>query len=267
MGKIYAMSDIHGYYEAMLATLTLVDLDKNSGDQLIFLGDYINRGPQGQQVLEHIMKMEKQYPGQVIVLLGNHDKAFINWFTFKEDYVQFSLLDGELLTMRNFLSEETYTNFEYYFLNPYEISVDINRKIINALYESAGDILRWLTSKVEAPFYYETDSQIFVHAGIEEIEEMWKLVTMEDTFLWKFPAETGAFYKDIIAGHVSSAEVAQDCSYLGRVFWDEENHFFTDGTVNESGVIPLLEYDRRTKTYFSYELKFGDWLKTKIVQK
>lgn len=267
MGKIYALSDIHGHYKKLLATLTLVDLKNNPNDRIIFLGDYINRGSEGRQVLEHLMNLEKKYPEQVVVLLGNHDKSFIDWLIFREDYVQFSLLDGGLVTMRNFLSEETYANYEYYFLNPYEISEHINRQIIKTIYESHGELLRWLTSKVEQPFYYETDSQIFVHAGIEEDKERWRLITAEDLFLWKSPAETGSFYKDIIAGHVSSATVAKDSSYLGKIYWDGENHFFVDGTVNDSGVIPLLEFDCRTRTYFSYHRDSGHWVKTKIVER
>lgn len=31
--------------------------------------------------------------------------------------------------------------------------------------------------------------------------------------------------KDIIAGHVSTAEVADDKSYLGRAFWDKTMSF------------------------------------------
>lgn len=267
MGKIYALSDIHGHYEQMLDTLSLVDLANNPKSKLVFLGDYIDRGAKGRQVLNHIMTLEKQYPQQVIVLLGNHDKVFIDWLTFQEDYVQFSLLDSELLTTRNFLPEEDYVTYEYYFLNPYEMSEKMNREIIKTMYENAGEILRWLTSKVEDSFYYETDTQIFVHAGIEEVAKLWKLMTAEDTFLWKFPAETGKFYKDIIAGHVSSAEVAKDGTYLGKLFWDGESHFFTDGSVYHSGVIPLLEYDCQTKTYFSYEKVSGQWEKIKIVQR
>lgn len=50
------------------------------------------------------------------------------------------------------------------------------------------------------PFYYETDTQIFVHAGIdEEAGDLWRWGTEDAYFCEKFPWSTGKFLKDIIA--------------------------------------------------------------------
>lgn len=74
MSELYEISDIHGYYDEMIETLNFVDLDSNKDNKLIFLGDYVNRGPKSCQVLYKIKDLEETYPQQIIVLIGNHDQ-------------------------------------------------------------------------------------------------------------------------------------------------------------------------------------------------
>ena len=68
-------------------------------------------------------------------------------------------------------------------------------------------------------------------------------------FTNKFPVTTGKFLKDIISGHVSSSQIAHNEEYLGKIFFDKHNHYFIDGTVDRSKVIPVLEFDTTTQTY------------------
>ena len=70
--KVFAMSDIHGHFHAFHEALQLVDL---SGDnQLVLCGDYIHGGEDDYAVLDQIMKLEKKYgPEKVVVLAGNHE--------------------------------------------------------------------------------------------------------------------------------------------------------------------------------------------------
>ncbi len=104
----------------------------------------------------------------------------------------------------------------------------------------------------ELLLYYETDTQIFVHAGVdEEAEDLWKWGTEDAYFCEKFPATTGPFLKDIIAGHVGTYVVAGDDSYHG-VFWDGASHYYIDGTVHQSHQIPVLKYDTVNKCYTAF---------------
>lgn len=85
------------------------------------------------------------------------------------------------------------------------------------------------------PFYYETETQIFVHAGIdEEAEEYWNYGTPDEYFVSKFPATFGKFHKDIITGHIGTSTLANDKNFHG-VFWDKASHYYIDGTVKDSG--------------------------------
>lgn len=129
-------------------------------------------------------------------------------------------------------------------------------------------LLEWLLSKREE-FYYETENQIFVHAGICETDsDLWKHATDPHEFTWKYPAETGTFYKDIIAGHVSTVEVSNDRGYFGKVFWDGQSHFFIDGQTVDSNLIPLLKFDTCAGVYSSYEKQIdGSWNEYKITKR
>lgn len=263
MSYIYAISDIHGCYDELLETLKLVDLDSNE-NILILLGDYVSRGHDTCKVLYHIKSLEEKYSKhKLITLLGNHDELFIDWYT-SSDLLQWFFQDTpNLITSRSFITSE---QFEYILRNS-ENTVSMNKFIKTEITKNHSELLRWFAEKKKESRFYETKDQIFVHAGIcEEDEELWKYSTSLDEFTCKYPAETGAFYKNIIAGHIWSDEVANDSSYLGKVFWDKFNHFYIDGNTIKSGIVPLLKYDTELKMYFSYyKCENGKWIEYNVM--
>ncbi len=111
------------------------------------------------------------------------------------------------------------------------------------------NIIDWLKS---LPLYYETDTQIFVHAGVEEAEEYWKCGTEDYVFCFKYPHTIGKFYKDIVAGHIFTSEITRDENYH-NVWYDGKSHFYIDGETEKSKFIPVLKYDTIEKKYSSFE--------------
>ena len=73
---IYAIGDIHGCSKALKDLM--VKLPLNPGDELVFLGDYIDRGPDSKGVIEFLMA--NQAPGWTF-LRGNHEQMFLEWYT------------------------------------------------------------------------------------------------------------------------------------------------------------------------------------------
>ncbi|NOU99498.1 metallophosphoesterase [Paenibacillus planticolens] len=113
-------------------------------------------------------------------------------------------------------------------------------------------LIKWLKG---LPYYYETDTQIFVHAGIdEEAEEFWKWGTEDYYFCSKYPHTTGKYYKDIIAGHVSTSTISGKADYH-KVYWDKQSHYYIDGNTRVSKTIPVLKYDTVSRKYSSFEKK------------
>ncbi len=102
------------------------------------------------------------------------------------------------------------------------------------------------------PLFYETDTQIFVHAGVdEEAEDLWKYGCEDAYFCEKYPWSTGKFLKDIIAGHIGTWSIAGDPKFHD-VYWDGESHYYLDGSVHVSHNIPVLKYDIERKRYTAF---------------
>lgn len=111
-------------------------------------------------------------------------------------------------------------------------------------------MIKWIRSLKS---YYETETQIFVHAGVEEeAEEYWKYGSADDIFLWKYPATLGPFFKTIIAGHIGTGSLAGDNSFHD-VFYDGASHYYIDGSVYKNGKLLLLAYDETDGRYYQIE--------------
>lgn len=237
MAKIYAISDIHGYLDEFIKALNKVELS-DKDNRLILLGDYIDNGSKSFQVLSKIIELEEVYSGQIITLFGNHEEWFYDWLIPETPTAS---AFGE--TIQSFFSPEELK--EILVSNPNNFEIAIRNAI-----KTKTKFIDWFKERYKDKRYYETDNQIFVHAGIEEeAGDLWEELTSPETFTNKFPVTTGTFIKDVISGHIASHQVARDDSYLGKVYYNQ-NHYFIDGDVNHSKTIPVLCYDTITKKYY-----------------
>ncbi|GGO26879.1 metallophosphoesterase [Deinococcus humi] len=92
MKELWVVGDIHGAYSklrAMLLRAGLIDFDGGwtAGDaHLVFLGDYMDRGPKGVEVIRLIRSLEvqaREHGGEVTALLGNHEVMFLAAILFR----------------------------------------------------------------------------------------------------------------------------------------------------------------------------------------
>ncbi|VJF56897.1 Ser/Thr protein phosphatase family protein [Streptococcus pneumoniae] len=240
MAKLFAISDIHGHYNEFIKSLNKIDLsDKQS--KLILLGDYIDNGHQSFQVISKIIELEELHPNQIITLLGNHEEWFYDWLIL-ENPTSSSFSE----TIKSFFSPEELTYILKSNVNNFEAGV--RNEIKNNI--KFNPFINWFKKRYRDKRYYETDTQIFVHAGIdEETGKLWKDLTSSEMFTNKFPLTTGEFFKDIVSGHVASWEVAKDKAYQGKIYHDSKSHYFIDGDVKNSKTIPVICYDTVTKSY------------------
>ena len=237
MAIYYSMSDIHGHFNEFIDSLSKVDLS-DKDNRLILLGDYIDNGSKSFQVLSKIIELEEMYSGQIITLFGNHEEWFYEWLIPETPTAS---AFGE--TIQSFFSPEELK--EILVSNPNNFEIAIRNAI-----KTKTKFIDWFKKRYKDKRYYETDNQIFVHAGIdEEAGDLWEELTNPETLTNKFPVTTSAFIKDVISGHIASHQVARDDSYLGKVYYNQ-NHYFIDGDVNHSKTIPVLCYDTITKKYY-----------------
>ena len=134
-GKIFAIGDIHGCLDKLKTLLGMIQINWDR-DLMVFLGDYVDRGPNSRGVIELLLDLKKKHPGQLIFLKGNHEWMFMH-FLKGEDH-DFFLLNGGQKTLESYMVEEGRIEIPH----------------------SHRDFLDHLD------LYYETDDYIFVHAGL-----------------------------------------------------------------------------------------------------
>ena len=240
MAKLYAISDIHGYLDEFRDALNKVNLN-DKDNRLFLLGDYLDNGLQSFQVISKIIELEEVYPNQIITLLGNHEEWFYDWLILDKPTAS-----AFPETIKSFFSPE---ELNYIFKsNANNFETAVRNEIKNNI--KFNPFIDWFKKRYRDERYYETETQIFVHAGIdEEAGKLWKELTSSEIFTNKFPITTGRFHKAIISGHIASWEVAKDRRYLGKIYYDSKSHYFIDGDVTNSKTIPVLYYDTITQKY------------------
>jgi serine/threonine protein phosphatase 1 len=72
---LYAVGDIHGELGKLDALLTSLPLQPS--DRLVFLGDYVDRGPDSAGVVELLIQVSRRY--ESVFLLGNHESMFLDF--------------------------------------------------------------------------------------------------------------------------------------------------------------------------------------------
>lgn len=179
-------------------------VDLTGENKLILLGDYVHSGADSYGVLDKIMKLQRKYGTEkVVALMGNHEEM---------------VLEGR---------------------------APIQEDWGNGLYDSNEDDERYLMFIQDLPLYHVEGNTIFVHAGIDEdAGENWEWESSDRDFLEKYPAELGRFEggMKIVAGHVGTAVISGNPRFH-EIYYDGESHYYIDGTVYDSGVIPVFMYD------------------------
>lgn len=76
MKRKLIIGDIHGYFHVLQQLLEKINY-KPIQDQVIFIGDYINRGPESLKVVSEIKRMVEEE--EAIALMGNHEYSLIEF--------------------------------------------------------------------------------------------------------------------------------------------------------------------------------------------
>jgi serine/threonine protein phosphatase 1 len=93
MGRLLAISDIHGCYDTF-RSLLLTHVKLTRSDKLILLGDYIDRGGKSREVIDFIIDLiNTGY--DVIPLAGNHETMLLDAFKNEMMLPLWLLNDGD----------------------------------------------------------------------------------------------------------------------------------------------------------------------------
>ncbi|PKR85795.1 metallophosphoesterase family protein [Heyndrickxia camelliae] len=194
--RILVISDIHGCLHEFQELLKLANFDPIN-DQLILLGDYVDRGSKSKEVVEFVKKLV--VTNGVIALKGNHDQMFCDWLKEPVETLERYFMNGGLATIQSFLGTDIKENIEE----------DTYKKWAEVILKENKDLIDFLES---LPYFYENDSFIFVHAGINPSHEDWKN-TSEHDFIWirdPFLHFDHSFPQTIIHGHTPTFILQND---------------------------------------------------------
>lgn len=142
--RVLAIGDVHGMYEKLIKLMDKIRFNPDE-DMLIFLGDYIDRGPDPGRCLQYIFALQQQYPDVVVCLMGNHEVMMSSYFMQKRgsynnlivDYAGSWLDNGGLETLKQ-LDE-----------------MDADTK---------EELLQWV---MNLPVKYQYQDYFFCHAGVD----------------------------------------------------------------------------------------------------
>jgi serine/threonine protein phosphatase 1 len=173
---IYAIGDIHGNLDLLQRLLEKIQPDL-ARDQLVFMGDYIDRGPDPKGVVDYVLDLQRLAdPQPVICLKGNHEAMFLNFLKGQDP--QLFMFNGGLNTLRGYWGEDW--DYQDQLVLPPE-----HRKFFE-----------------ELRLYYETPDYLFVHGGLKP--GVPPAEQEEDDLLWirgDFIASMEDFGKKVVFGH------------------------------------------------------------------
>ncbi|CAN5378762.1 metallophosphoesterase family protein [soil metagenome] len=150
---LFAIGDIHGHFNELFGLMhhLINDADlRPERDTVVFLGDYVDGGPDTRKVIAWCMEMSHRYPHWVF-LKGNHSDMMLDALRYNSRiYGSYDLWWGQG-------GRETAMSYL-----PTDASA-YDRSIMQPLDYIPQAHLDWLE---ERPLYHETDRHIFVHAGL-----------------------------------------------------------------------------------------------------
>jgi serine/threonine protein phosphatase 1 len=133
-----AVGDVHGCLEKLKSLLIHMSL-ASWVKQIIFLGDYIDRGPASRQVVDLLIRMQADQPGMILCIRGNHEEMLLKAASSNrtnQDVLTW-LHNGGVQTLESYGVDD-----------PMDLPVEH---------------LTWMRG---LPLHFMDDHRLFVHAGV-----------------------------------------------------------------------------------------------------
>lgn len=126
---VLILGDVHGCYYTLKSLLR--EHWNPEEDQLVLIGDLINKGPHSARTFKYWLKLKEQYPSRVYCIRGNHEQWFLGAYREREKTKAYQHLCSE---------------FEERSLSAKEVAAEIG----------------------QMPLHFENDYLFVSHAGVSE---------------------------------------------------------------------------------------------------
>lgn len=176
--RIVAVSDVHGAYDAMVATFLnagVIDEDlawSGSETHLVITGDLLDRGPDSRRVMDLVMRLEKEAVaagGRVHQLLGNHEVMNLIGDLRYVAAAEFAAFDDEESADERELWHRHYWRGKPAEADPVAVRREFDERAPPGFFghrdafRSDGTYGRWL---LEKPLMVVINKTAFVHGGM-----------------------------------------------------------------------------------------------------
>ncbi len=203
--RTFAIGDIHGDIEALRVIMSRLPFP-NANDTIVFIGDYLDRGPHSAEVIDYVRKLPAWTPAKVVALRGNHEDAWVK--VVDEGWPEFVVPRGNgcLEAMRSFLKEPP----------PGQDDAPTSDEMKQMLKGSflPEDVVAWMR---ELPYFYEDEHALYVHAGLSrqdgkfahpsEVEPKRALLWLRDNdFFQNYEG------KLVVFGHTTTDQLPEELS-------------------------------------------------------
>lgn len=175
-----AIGDVHGCPQSLKALLGKLDEEELSARKIVFVGDYIDRGPDSKGVVDFLLGFRREH--DCVFIRGNHEQMMLD--AVDQGNMGPWMMNGAGDTLRS-----------------YGISRELKE-----LPDSHMAFYR------DTKLYYETEEYFFVHAGLSPGITIRQALEKESTirqFLWErshLAAPETAWEKTVVFGHTPKHE-------------------------------------------------------------
>jgi serine/threonine protein phosphatase 1 len=188
MPRLFAIGDLHGCVDEL--NVLLDHLAPAADDTLVFLGDYIDRGPTPKGVIDRLLRLRREGT-PCIFLKGNHEDMFLDFLGLGGSYGEAFLYNGGAATLRS-----------------YGLEGGEGPEVARRMPEEHIAFLRALET------YHRAGDFLFVHAGIRpgrtlEQQSAEDLIWIREEFT-QHPHELDC---TVLYGHTPYREVFRDLPY------------------------------------------------------
>lgn len=232
--RVYAIGDIHGRADLLTAMMTMIRTDIQTRrvrrPLIVFLGDYIDRGPQSAEVIDQLTAIAQSDALESRFLMGNHEEVLLrilkgdgallhDWLRFggRECLASYGL-DGDALAKLG--------------------AMEMAARMKDAIPRRHRQFLGELIDTVRVGDY------LFVHAGLRpnlalEAQSQQDLRWIRSPFLEDETADHGYM---VVHGHSMRPEVDRRANRIG-----------IDTGAYQSGRLTALVLDGATQTFLQTE--------------
>lgn len=244
-GNVWAIGDVHGYADTLLALLDSLNL--SSRDRVVLLGDLVDRGPRSCEVI----RIARENP-QIFSVLGNHEEMMLNSFdvdnieTMTAQQTNWFYVGGRA-TNQSYIDEFTNSQGD---IDDFDLRMRV------------GKDLAWLDS---LPHHIVLDDFRLVHAGYSPWDGDLDLQST-DTLMWI----RGEFHNSITPVDEKRTVVFGHSTVLGfglkqTEIWKSEAELQNSRPAAIG--IDSCCYGGKDPQLTAFNLQTGDFVKQRVIPK